>query len=90
MVHALQTNFVKIGLQSRRLNEQNLLYKIYNIVQSKKTIINILLYIITIHNILYIIIYRYIFVEGLDDDSNGIETCRPSPINNILMIGVFD
>ena len=28
----------------------------------------------------------YIFVEGPDDDSNGIETCRPSPINNILMI----
>jgi len=24
------------------------------------------------------------------DDSNGIKTCRPSPINNILMIVVFD
>ena len=23
----------------------------------------------------------YIFVEGPDDDSNEIETCRPSPIN---------
>ena len=32
----------------------------------------------------------YIFVEGPDDDSSGIETCRPSPINNILMIVVFD
>ena len=32
----------------------------------------------------------YIFVEGPDDDSNGIETCRPSPINNILMTVVFD
>ena len=32
----------------------------------------------------------YIFVEGPDDDSNGIETCRPSPINNIIMIVVFD
>ena len=32
----------------------------------------------------------YIFVEGPDDDSNGIETCRPSPINNTLMIVVFD
>ena len=32
----------------------------------------------------------YIFAEGPDDDSNGIETCRPSPINNILMIVVFD
>jgi len=31
----------------------------------------------------------YIFVEGPDDDSNVIETCRPSPINNILMIVVF-
>jgi hypothetical protein len=35
-------------------------------------------------------IYLYIFVEGPDDDSNGIETCRPSPINDILMIGLFD
>ena len=32
----------------------------------------------------------YIFVEGPDDDSNGIETCRPSPINSVLMIVVFD
>jgi hypothetical protein len=32
----------------------------------------------------------YIFVEGPDDDSNGIETCRPSPVNSILMIVVFD
>ena len=32
----------------------------------------------------------YIFVEGSDDDSNGIETCRPSPVNNILMIVVFE
>ena len=32
----------------------------------------------------------YIFIEGPGDDSNGIETCRPSPINNILMIVVFD
>ena len=32
----------------------------------------------------------YIFVEGPDDDSDGIETCRPSPINNILIIVVFD
>jgi len=32
----------------------------------------------------------YIFVEGPDDDSDGIETCRPSPINNILMIVVYD
>jgi hypothetical protein len=29
-------------------------------------------------------------VEGPDEDSKGIETCRPSPINNILMIVVFD
>jgi len=35
-------------------------------------------------------IYLYIFVEGPDDDSNGIKTCHPSPINNILMIVVFD
>ena len=28
----------------------------------------------------------YIFIEGPDDDSNGIETCRPSPINNILTL----
>ena len=43
---------------------------------------------------IYIYIYPlkavYIFVEGPDDDSNGIETCRPSPINNILMTVVFD
>ena len=32
----------------------------------------------------------YIFIEGPDDDSNGIETCRPSPINNTLMIVVID
>ena len=32
----------------------------------------------------------YIFVEGPDDDSNGIETCSPSPINNILVTAVFD
>ena len=25
----------------------------------------------------------YIFVEGPGDDSSGIETCRPGPINNI-------
>jgi len=31
----------------------------------------------------------YIFVEGPDDDSNGIKICHPSPIN-ILMIVVFD
>jgi len=29
-------------------------------------------------------------VEGPDDDSSGIETCRPSRINNILMNVVFD
>jgi hypothetical protein len=32
----------------------------------------------------------YIFIEGPDDDSNGIETCSPSPINNILMTVVFE
>ena len=32
----------------------------------------------------------HFFVERPDDDSSGIETCRPSPINNILMIVVFD
>jgi hypothetical protein len=32
----------------------------------------------------------YIFVEGPVDDSNGIETRRPSPKNNILRIVVFD
>ena len=40
----------------------------------------------------YIYLYKYIdpFIEGPDDDSNGIETCRPSPINNILMIVVLE
>ena len=31
----------------------------------------------------------HIFVEGPDDDSSGIETCRSSPINNALKIVVF-
>ena len=30
------------------------------------------------------------FLEGPDGDSNGIETFRPNPINNILLIVVFD